>query len=264
MKHLERLNEPMLITAEAWRACFALVEESRHVALTDGYKVEVPGMEVRGGVAVIPVHGRLMVKPNVYEVFLFGAVDIAQIADEVRRADADPDVSAIVLDIESPGGTVNGTPELAAAVASCSKPTFAYTSMVACSGGYWVASAADNLLCAPSATVGHVGAMSIHKEYSRALEDEGVTVNVLQSDPLKTAGNPWAAMTDEQRATLQARVDFAAQEFKEFVRKHRPAITAEDMQAQCYWGKEAVANGYADALAGSLAEVVHLAGGSAD
>ena len=260
MKHLERVSEPMLLTPEAWRACVAGLEESRHVELPDGYKVEIPGMEIHGGVAVVPVRGRLMIRPDIFESFFMGAADLAQITQEVRQAAENPDVSAIVLDIDSPGGTVNGTPELAEQVAAVDKPTFAFTSTMACSAAYWIASAADNVLCTPSATVGHVGAMSVHREFSRAMESEGVTVNVLQSDPLKTAGNPWAAMTDEQRATLQARVDFAAHDFKEFVREHRPAITAEDMQAQTYWGREAVANGYADALAGSLEEVIALAG----
>jgi len=261
MKHLERIAEPMLITADAWRAWLTALEQSRHVEYPDGYKEQVRGMEIQNGVAVIPICGTLAMNLDPIEVKYLGMTDMSSVSKEIADAADDPAVHAIVFDIDSGGGTVNGTPELARQIADVSKPTFAYTATKACSCAYWIAAAADNLLCSPSATVGHVGAVALHREYTRMLEEGGVTLNTLQSDSLKTAGSPYVAMTDEQRAFLQDRVDFAANQFKAFVTARRPQIAAEDMQAQAWWGIQAATLGYVDALADTCAEVITLAGG---
>lgn len=162
-----------------------------------------------GAVAVLPVQGVIIPRGNAFLEEFFGVASTTTIAANFRAALADPAVSAIVLDISSPGGTVHGVEELAAELyaARGQKPVVAVANHLAASAAYWIATAADEVMVAPSGEVGSIGVFAAHADYSRALEQDGVTVSLVSAGKYKTEANPYQPLTDEARAAMQARVD---------------------------------------------------------
>jgi len=263
IKELLRFKEPLLIMAEAAQVWLEQLQqfsklESKRAAEVFGQAIDLPAMTIDNGVAVIPIRGAVAQGVSGFEK-LFGIVDMLDVSQELRDAQADASVKAIVLDIDSPGGTYNGTPELAAQVAATTKPTFAFIGGCGASAAYMIASGADNILATPSATVGQVGTVAVYQSVARRLEAEGVDVTVIASDTLKTAGHPLVEMTPEHFDFLKSRIAQATDVFRGFVADHRPAIAEADLHGQFYFGSEAAPRGFIDATAANLAEVTDFA-----
>ena len=108
---------------------------------------QIPLTEVRDGIAEIAIHGTMARRPNDLTRWLTEATDTEQVLEAVRLAAADDSIESILLDIDSPGGSVAGVPELAEAVAEASKkkPIYAWTGGRMASAAYWVASQADGI-----------------------------------------------------------------------------------------------------------------------
>lgn len=119
-------------------------------------------VSIRDGVAVIPVTGPLFRHANLM-TNICGATSYEILARDIHKALADPTIKALVLDIDSPGGEINGCSELADMIYSLrgNKPIIAYASGSCCSGAYWIASACDKILAADTAILGSIGAVSI-------------------------------------------------------------------------------------------------------
>jgi signal peptide peptidase SppA len=208
-------------------------------------------------IALISVSGPLTPRGSWY------GSSLAQIAAQVTRAAADPDVASIVLDVDSPGGTVAGTAEAAAAVAEASqrKPVIAVVNTLAASAAYWIASQASEIVMTPSADVGSIGAMVMHVDYGKALEEAGITVTMIRSEqsPKKNEAHPFGPLSEDARANLQSRVNDAGAEFIRAVasgRKVTQAKVREDFgQGRMFGAKEATARGMADRVA-TLDQVV--------
>lgn len=263
IKELLRFREPLLITADAAQVWIEQLSklaqvDSKRAAEIFGQAIELPAMRIENGVAIIPVQGAVAQGVSGFEK-LFGVVDLRDVSAEIREAESDDTVSAIVFDIDSPGGTYNGTPEVAEQVAAATKPTFAFASGLAASAAYMIAAGADNVLASPSATVGQVGTVAVYQSFAKALEAQGVDVTVIASDSLKTAGSPLIEMTDEHFDFLKARITHATNVFRAFVSEQRPGISESELHGQFYFGKEAERNGFIDATAANLAEVVEFA-----
>src|SRR5207302_11309430 len=120
---------------------------------------------------------------------------------EFDAAIADPNVSAVVLDTDCPGGSAAGTPELASKIRAArgKKPIIAVANALMASAAYWIASAADEIVATPSADVGSVGGYQAHLDQSQALEKEGLKVTFIQEPALKTAGNPYEPLRSAAR-----------------------------------------------------------------
>lgn len=184
----------------------------------------VPG---KGGksVAVVRVLGTLMKQSS-----SFGGTSTIQLRRDVRTAAADPNVSAILLAIDSPGGTVAGTADLANEVrqARKSKPVWAHIDDLGASAAYWVASQADAVYAnTPTALVGSIGTIQTVYDLSAAAEREGVKTLVFATGPLKGAGVPGSEVTEEQRAYFQDLVDDAQAQFDAAVRAGRGMTAAQ-------------------------------------
>ena len=132
---------------------------------------------------------------------------------ELRALAADESVHAIVLDMDSPGGLVEGVTEFATEVrrAQERKPVVAVANYLMASAGYWIGASATEVVAAPSAKVGSIGVFSIHDDFSRAREADGVTRTVISAGKFKAA--PSEPLTDEARAATQALVDDAFNQF---------------------------------------------------
>jgi len=165
------------------------------------------GRQVGGSVAVVPILGMLTQRGDL--VNSAETVSTTAVGDDIRDLAADESVSAIVLEMDSPGGEVYGVPEAAARVrgARASKPVLAVANSLAASAMYWIGSQADELIVTPSGEVGSIGVFALHEDVSEALAAEGVKVTLISAGKYKTEGNPYEPLTDEARATTQQGVD---------------------------------------------------------
>ena len=223
-----------------------------------GNEVDVDEMEIRGGVAYIPIGGAIGQKLTPFDRG-DGAVDVLDIMQELRDAQRDPMVRGIILDMDSPGGMVSGTPECADAVAACDKPVYAFTSGMIASAAYWIASAADGIFTTRSAAVGSIGVYVPVIDLSQMYEQRGVKVELIKAGKYKGEGFPGTSLTKEGRAQLQTRVNYIYAMFTAQVRATRgDAIADETMQGQIFLGQEAVSLGLVDALVSDIAEVADL------
>jgi len=212
-----------------------------------GSELDVQQMEVEDGVAIIPVGGPLGQNLGEFEKGA-GAVDFDDIRSELQEAEADEEVGSIVLNFDSPGGMVSGTPETAAAILDVDKPIYAWTRGTMASAAYWLAAATDGIFATPSAVVGNIGVSMVFHDLSKLAELSGVKVKVFSSGPYKGMGTPGTSLTQEQELFLRARVMQIAEEFYHHVQDRRPAIKDEDMQGQFYSGNDAIVRGFVDDL----------------
>jgi signal peptide peptidase SppA len=259
------------LLAEAWamepRRLEAMLAEISAV-ITSGAKLDTsaffglggpaaaPKLEVDGnGVATIPVRGVLMrsVHP-ILKAFGFGGADLSEIRTLLLDAVVRDDVKAIRLEIDSPGGTVSGTKELADEVFSTRglKPITAHASGAMASAAYWIASQADKITATVSTVVGSIGVFGVMRDASKAAADAGVKVHVIASHPLKGAGDvPGAPVSDAQLADMQRHVNTLASLFNADVVRGR-AMSAEAVAViatgQVWVGEEAQAKGLVDEI----------------
>lgn len=183
----------------------ALIEDRREaVEAHEKFCAEL-SQSYGGTVAVIPVVGTIMHRAS-------GMDDVSGIAStqalvrRVRQANADPSIKGIVLDIDSPGGTVDGLVEASAALRNGTKPMAAVANTLAASAAYWLASQADEVIVSPSSEVGSIGVYSMHTDLSAALEKDGVKVTVARAGKYKAERTPFAPLSEDAAAEMQAEV----------------------------------------------------------
>jgi signal peptide peptidase SppA len=163
---------------------------------------------VNGSVALIPVYGVITPKSDLMTE-MSGGTSVERIAQTFAAAIADEGIQGIVFDIDSPGGSTDGIPELAAQIRAArgTKPILAQANYRAASAAYWIGAQADEFFTAPSADVGSVGVFAAHNDVSAALEKDGVNVTLISAGKYKVEGNPFEPLSDEAKAAIQERVD---------------------------------------------------------
>lgn len=189
-------------------------------AFLDDEITVAPQTPAPAGVAVLPLTGVLTPHGSMLS-WLFGgsAGGVQGFRDSLARAVADPDVSAIVLDVDSPGGSVGLVPEAAADVRAARdvKPVIAVASTLAASGAYWIASQASELHVTPSGQVGSIGVYYVHEDWSRANDRAGLQVTYISSGRYKTEGNPDEPLGEATREAWQQDSDALYRMFVEDV-----------------------------------------------
>lgn len=163
-----------------------------------------------GGIAVIPLYGIVTQRGNmVDDVSGPGSVSTQQFAAALRQALADETVSQILIDIDSPGGSVYGVSELADEIASARtrKPVVAIANSLAASAAYWIGCSASEFYVSPGGEVGSIGVWQAHFDYSQAFATEGVKPTLISAGKYKVEGNPYAPLDEEAQAFMQSRVD---------------------------------------------------------
>lgn len=207
---------------------------------------------LRGSVALVPVTGPMMRYANVFSQ-VSGATSLEQLARDFTAAAADPNVSAIVLNIDSPGGQASGIAEFAQMVRASSKPVVAYVDGTAASAAYWIASAADEIVIAKTGEVGSIGAVIA---IDPGKKNAGGPIEIVSSQSPKKRAD---VTTDEGRAQIQARIDSLAQVFIDDVAAYRgvdvDTVLEKFGQGDMRMGEAAVALGMADRL-GTLEALV--------
>jgi HK97 family phage major capsid protein len=209
-----------------------------------------------GAVAVLPLYGVVAHRMNAMnDVSAPGGTSTEMFGQAFDKAMSDPNVAAIVIDIDSPGGSVEGVPELAAKIAAArgSKPIVAVANAMAASAAYWLAAAADEIVVTPSGLVGSIGVYQMHVDASEAVADEGLKVTYISAGKYKTEGNPHEPLSDEALAATQGMVDEFYGMFVKAVAKYR-GVSVSDVtggygEGRVLTAKAAVAAGLADRVA---------------
>jgi signal peptide peptidase SppA len=182
----------------------------------------------------------------------FGGATVEGLTDQLRQAVNDPSVKAIILDVDSPGGDVEGIDELASEIyqARKQKPITAVSNSMCASAAYYLASQASEILVSPSSLTGSIGVYTVHEDDSKCLDNAGVKLTMIKYGENKGEGNPYEPLTDTAREHLQEMVDTFGQQFEKAVARGR-GIKAEDVhkkfgQGRVYDAKKAVQLGMAD------------------
>ena len=183
-----------------------------------------------GGIAVLPLYGVITQRGNMIEdVSGPGSVSTQKFAAALRLALADESVSQILIDIDSPGGSVYGVAELADEIvaARAQKPIIAIANSLAASAAYWIGCSASEFYVTPGGEVGSIGVWQAHFDYSQALASEGVTPTLISAGTYKVEGNPYAPLDPEAQAFMQSRVDDYFLAFSKAVAKGRGVPIAQ-------------------------------------
>lgn len=197
---------------------------------------------LKDGVALMNVDKPLLDRGEIFCGEVYHGYDT--ILQGLREAMADDRVKAVFIREATPGGVVaSGLPALAAfmrenGARAGGKPIHVYADM-ACSAGYWIASAADRIVSGRVGLVGSIGAVIVHENWSAALKEAGIEITPIQFGEAKTDGAWWAALSDRARADLQAEIDQCGRDFVADVVAGRPQLSAEDVlatQAAVYMG----------------------------
>jgi signal peptide peptidase SppA len=175
-----------------------------------------------GGIGVLPIYGVMAQRMNLI-THASGGTSMEQVAADFRTMLADPAIKAIILDIDSPGGTVSGTTELATEIYNSRgvKPIIAQVNSTAASGAYWIASQADEIAVTPSGQAGSIGVYTIHEDMSKALEKQGVKETIIKAGKYKMIAPESQPLSEEAHGIIQARVNEAQAMFTRAVARGR-------------------------------------------
>ncbi|HET9313154.1 MAG TPA: signal peptide peptidase SppA, partial [Nitrospira sp.] len=186
--------------------------------------------------------------------------------EELTKASKDEKVKAVVVRINSPGGTVNASDilyhELKTFKENKKVPVIASMMDVAASGGYYLAMATDAILVHPSTVTGSIGVIMLTVNAKGLLEKVGVEANAITSGPRKDMGSPFRSMTADEKEIFQGVIDSFYQRFLTVVQAGRPQLSAEQIKkladGRIYSGDQAKAAGLVDDI-GYLDEAIDLA-----
>jgi signal peptide peptidase SppA len=213
-----------------------------------------------GGVGLVPIYGTITQRADLFTEWS-GGTSTEQVGQRIDQLAADPGVKAIVLDVDSPGGSVYGVAELAdkiRAVAKDKKVTGVANSEAA-SAAYWILSQAGEVVVTPNGQVGSIGVYLMHVDQSEELKAIGRSVTLLSAGERKTAGNPYGPLDQLGREELQASVDDYYDKFVRAVARGRgrqPATVRDGFgKGGMVRSEQAVSEGMADRVA-TLDEVL--------
>lgn len=209
------------------------------------------------GVAVVPVCGILSQRGDCW---FFGS-STEDLTATLRTLADMPSVSAIVLDCDSPGGLVQGIPELADVIdeVTASKPVVAVVNSLCASAAYWLAAQCSEVICTSSGEAGGIGVYAVHTEFSEADKKAGIANTIISAGPFKAEGNDMQPLSSEGAAFMQETVNKTYIMFLQAVARGRgvsvKAVAADFGQGRVLLADDAEDAGLVDRVA-TLEEVV--------
>ncbi len=223
-------------------------------------------LTVYGDVAVITIDGVIDKRISDFELDCYGGVDLADIDAAISQVAANPRISTVVFDINSPGGSAAGVPETAARIrqlgdfknaGGAAKETHARVELLCCSAAQWLAAQCDITSAAPSATMGSIGVYCALLDETGWLEKEGLKVNLIKAGKYKAMGASFKALEEDERTLLQTRIDGMHGDFKSAILESRGDVADSTMQGQSFRADEAKQLNLVDAISpASLDEYV--------
>ena len=159
----------------------------------------------------------------------------------IRAFDANPDIDAIVMDIDSPGGTVTGTEELAATIKAASKPVVAFVNGMAASAAYWIASSCRKIIAGTdTAIVGSIGVMSTWADLRGYYAQQGIVIRDIYAPQSNNKNSESRAAADGNFKPIQDHLSVLADKFHATVRANRPLVAADQLTGSTYFAKDVV------------------------
>ncbi|GAB4480927.1 MAG: hypothetical protein Kow00124_28130 [Anaerolineae bacterium] len=210
-------------------------------------------------VALIPVEGTIT---STGVASVAGAAVSGVIIDQIERAEADPNIRAIVLRINSPGGEVVASDEIYHALTLVDKPIVVSMGSLAASGGYYIAAAADYIFATPHTFTGSIGVISRFVTVEELLDEYGVEVTVVSSGDVKDFGSFYRDVTPEEAAYWQDIIDEAYEGFVQIVAEGRgldPEQVRSFADGRIITGLQALDLGLVDEI-GYLPDAIAYAG----
>lgn len=213
---------------------------------------EPKGYQIQDGVAILPVEGVIAKRANLFSQ-ISGGVSTELVARDIKDALADPAVHSIILTVDSPGGTVDGTQTLADIVGAATKPIVTLASGTMASAAYWIGSAANAAYIADSTTiVGSIGVVATHTDISAAQEKDGIKTTEIFAGQYKRIASSYTPLSKEGRQTMQDQVDYTYSLFVSAVAKNRGVSTDTVLQdmadGRIFIGQQAIDAGLVDGV----------------
>ena len=206
-----------------------------------------------GCIGVVEISGPLSTADSPASLFSDEQKGSEAIASELSDAGARPDVRAVLILIDSPGGSVIASEEVYRAVRALNKTSVAFIREMAASGGYYVAAGTDYIVANPDALTGSIGARATLEDYSSLMGKLGVNSTTFKTGALKDMGSPERPLTDDERAVWQSIVNESFQGFKSAVEEGRAgkldaALFSQALDARILTGRQAKKIGLIDEL----------------
>jgi capsid assembly protease len=230
-------------------------EELHDIELAIGKKLDNASSrsyEVQNGVAVVPMIGP-MVKRGDFFSNVSGMTSYQKLQADLQQARTDPEVRAIMLDGDTPGGSASGCATTADLIRQIrtEKPMAAWTDGQMTSAGQWIGSATGNVLIANDTTqLGSIGVIRLHQDVSKAEEMRGMKTTVLTAGKYKGVGHPYAPLSVEHQGMINGGLDYMYTAFvnaiSEFTGKTVDDVLANMAEGRIFVGKQAVDVGLAN------------------
>lgn len=206
------------------------------------------------GVAILPVEGVIAKRANMF-MDISGGVSTELLGRDLQAALQDPAVHSIILAVDSPGGSVDGTQALASQIraGAAQKPIVTLASGTIASAAYWLGSAGSAVYIADGTTIsGSIGVVASHTDYSKARADRGITVTEITAGKYKRIASDNAPLTKEGKQYLQDQVDYYYSLFVNAVAAHRnssaEAVLANMADGRVWIGQQGIDAGLIDAI----------------
>ncbi len=205
-----------------------------------------------GNVAVIPIKGFISAESDSM-LFAEQGASSTDVVDAIKKAEGASNIKAIVLEIDSQGGTPVATDEIAQEVKKSKKLTVAWIREIGASGAYWIASSADIVVANRMSAIGSIGVLGSYIQFEGLFSKYGVKYERLVAGDYKDIGSPFRNMTPAERALMQQELDSLHSIFIEEVKQNRKLSDqsiARISSGMFFFGTEAKDLGLIDVLGG--------------
>ncbi len=213
-----------------------------------------PTYQIQNGIALIPVFGVISQRVNLIQQFS-GGTSTELLKLDIRAAMEDDEVIAVILDTDSPGGSVDDIANVSDLIYNfrSRKPIIAISNSLMASAAYWIGSAADRVIMgSPTAESGSIGVVAVHRDISKMEELEGVKTTEIYSGKYKRITSQYAPLTKEGEETIREKVDYIYSLFIEAVARNRGVSAGEVSEkmadGRLFTGQLAVDAGLADSM----------------
>jgi len=223
-------------------------------SITILFLITGPVEDSRDEIRIIPITGTIFSGSDGFSLDTFSDDVIAQL----DHAQSDKRIKAVILEINSPGGTVVGSREISTAIENFDKPIVSWMRENAASGAYWIAVSTDHIVADPATITGSIGVTGSYLQFSGLLDDYNITYERFVSGEYKDTGSPFKELTQQERDFLQNKINLLNNMFIDHIATSRNLSTSyvrQNADGQIFLGVEARNRKLIDSLGGKLDSV---------
>jgi len=217
--------------------------------------------------AIIPIKGEITTESSAGSSPLLPSSDVAsspEVIANIEKAKADPNIKAVIFEIDSPGGSPVATDEISQEIKSLHEnniTTVAWIRETGASGAYWIASSTDHIVANRMSVVGSIGVIGSYIEWYGLMKDYNVTYKRLVSGEYKDTGTPYRPMTPSEDVMIQSKLDKLHEYFIQSVsdNRHMNYSSVKVLATgEIFLGVEAKDNGLIDELGGKAEAIKYI------